>query len=257
MTDSATWLGALEFQDYDVLISAILAGTIDPHLPRDVDATRIGVTGGSHGGLASFLYPVASSHATATSPFALSMPFEGTPDVGASWFRWQYDLDTINATGVPAIVGFAPNAGAKSQLDAFPGSALTKILLAAFASGDQGPLVQFLGSRSAYDRTPSGDGGRTLDTLNTSVNVLFIHTGGRDCIVPGYGPIEAWEILRSSRYDRPNDVWLFDNYPHSCSATGPRLPTELEEADLGGYTPFWSASLLTKTFVTLLTLCFT
>ena len=63
--------------------------------------------------------------------------------------------------------------------------------------------------------------GRTLDAFNRSVGALLIHTGGRDCIVPGYGPVGGWEVLRSSRYARPHDLWMFDNFPHSCSATGP------------------------------------
>ena len=163
------------------------------------------------------------------------MPFEGTPDVGSSWFRWMYDLATVNATGVPTTVGFAPNAGAKSQMDAWPNSTLTKTLLKAFESGDQGPLVSFLAARTAYDAGPT----RSLHTLSNAVRVIFIHTGGRDCIVPGYGPVEGWEILRAPQYLRPGgDLWLLDNYPHSCSGVGARLPTETEEADLGGFVLF-------------------
>ena len=55
MTGSATWLGDLEWRDYDTLVDAIVAGSL-PHLPGPghVDAARVGVTGGSHGGLARY-----------------------------------------------------------------------------------------------------------------------------------------------------------------------------------------------------------
>ena len=75
MVASATWLGPLVYRDYDTLLSAAIAGELHPLLPTNVDASKVGCTGGSHGGLASFLYPVGSK---AGKPFALSMPFEGT-----------------------------------------------------------------------------------------------------------------------------------------------------------------------------------
>lgn len=90
MTATATWLGRLEFEDYDTLLSAVLQGSLHPSLPGDVDAARVGVSGGSHGGIASFLYPVFSKHTTTGhKPFALAMPFEGTPDLASAWFGWE------------------------------------------------------------------------------------------------------------------------------------------------------------------------
>jgi hypothetical protein len=74
MVDTATWLGQLEWDDYDILVRALLDGTLHPSLPKNIDGDSLGVTGGSHGGIASFLYPRFSAF-----NFALAMPFEGTP----------------------------------------------------------------------------------------------------------------------------------------------------------------------------------
>ena len=91
--------------------------------------------------------------------------------------------------------------------------------------------------------------GRTLDALNRSVKALFVHSGGRDCIVPGYATVGGWDALRdASRYARPHDLWLFDAYPHSCAGVSKvAFPTELESLDAGGYQPLWSQALLEKT----------
>jgi hypothetical protein len=242
MTSSASWLGDLVYRDYDTLIESVLAGSLHPMLPKNVDPARVGVSGGSHGGLATFMYP---PHATQprSHPFALAMPYEGAPDCASTWFKWQYDSETVASGGSPAQ-GFVMTAGAHSQVNAWPGSALARLVANAFATGNSSALIAFLATRTAYDV-----GGETLDAFNRSVRVLYEHTGGRDCIVPGYGPVGAWEVLRSERYrgSRPNDLWLFDNYPHSCSGTLPRLPTAKESADVGGYGPWWGAALENRT----------
>ena len=129
---------------------------------------------------------------------ALAMPFEGTPDVAASWFDWSYDADTMAATGgTPRSVGFVPTAGAHSQVSAWPNSTLAKLVAVAEATGNFTPLVRFQQSRTAFDQPGTGANfsGRTLDAFNRSVGALLIHSGGRDCIVPGYGPVGGWEAL--------------------------------------------------------------
>ena len=55
------------------------------------------------------------------------------------------------------------------------------------------------------------------------------------------------QVLRSPRYARAHDLWVFDNFPHSCSATGGRFPTAAQAADKGGYLPLWSAALENRT----------
>ena len=253
MQPTATWLGKLEFEDYDTLLEAVLAPStggapLHPLLPADVDGARIGVSGGSHGGIASFLYPVFS-RAPSVPRFALAMPFEGTPDVASTWFGWQYDEETLAATGDPLAIGFAADAGAVPQVAAWPQSTLARVLAAAFATGNQSALVAFLEARTAYDTVGAGTAGRTLDAFDAKVGAVLMHLGGRDCIVPGYGPHAAWELLRSERYAarRPHDLLLWDNYPHSCSATGERFPSPEQAEDAGGYGPLWTGALLNKT----------
>ena len=274
MQPTATWLGQLEFEDYDTLLEALLAPSraapggfvapppLHPLLPADVDASRVGVSGGSHGGIASFLYPVFS-RAPSVPRFALAMPFEGTPDVASTWFGWQYDAETLAATGNPLAIGFAADAGAVPQVAAWPQSTLARVLAAAYATGNQTELVAFLEARTAYDTVYDGVGGggtaplaagtttlkppRTMDVFNAKVAALLMHLGGRDCIIPGYEPHAAWELLRSARYHRPHDLLLWDNYPHSCHATGGRFPTPAQAEDAGGYGPLWTDALQNKT----------
>lgn len=195
MSASATWLGNLEWRDYDTLVDAVIAGTL-PHLPGPdrVDAARVGVTGGSHGGLASFIYPRHARAASlltngATHLFALSMPWEGTPDVGDTWNRWEFDADTLAATGGrPRSAGFIAGAGAISQLHAWPKSTLARTMGAAVASGNFTPLVSFLATRTAYDSPTTNPAAvnRSLSIFHHNVAVLLVHQGGRDCIVPGW-----------------------------------------------------------------------
>ena len=199
MSPSATWLGSLEFADYDTLLEAVIAHALEPAvLPAGVDAARIGVSGGSHGGIASFLYPVFSKAPSlpkvhGKGRFALAMPFEGTPDVATTWFGWQYDADTLARTGDPLAVGFAADAGAVPQVHAWPQSTLARLLAAAYATGNQSALVAFLAARTAYDPDPAHSAPssvateRTLDTFDSAVGAMLLHLGGRDCIVPGYG----------------------------------------------------------------------
>jgi hypothetical protein len=44
------------------------------------------------------------------------------------------------------------------------------------------------------DTTPTP---RTINKWSASVRAMLMHTGGRDCIIPGYGPISFWELLTS------------------------------------------------------------
>ena len=258
MTTSATWLGSLEWKDYDILIDGIMNGSFGIHLPSKgkMDATRVGVTGGSHGGLASFIYP---RHSKAQSllnngvsyMFALSMPWEGTPDVGETWNKWQFDSETLALTnGRPISAGFLAGAGAISQLNAWPKSTLATELNEALSSGNFSSFVMYMSERTMYDNpsiNPDVDS-RSLSIFHNNVDVLLMHQGGRDCIVPGYGPRRGWEQLRDMyRTERPNDLWILDNYPHSCSATGPRFPKRSVIVDDGGYLPLWTVQLEDKT----------
>jgi hypothetical protein len=231
-------------------LAAVLKGKLHPSLPTDVDGARVGVSGGSHGGIASWLYPVFSTHTAGGGhkPFALAMPFEGTPDLASSWFGWQFDNETLVA-GKPASEGFSADAGAVPQMHAWPKSTLTKLVSASFTSGNYTALIAYFEQRTAYDQPGFGAEGRTADRFDAAVGAMLVHIGGRDCIVPGYGAIGAWEILQGPRYatKRPHDVFLYDNYPHSCSATGPRFPTEGQMADAGGYLPLWTSALSNKT----------
>lgn len=46
-----------------------------------------------------------------------------------------------------------------------------------------------------------------------------------------YGPRRGWAALRGAfATERPHDLWVLDNYPHSCSATGPRFPNREQVA---------------------------
>ena len=175
----------------------------------------------------SFLYPRHARAASllangASHLFALSMPWEGTPDVGDTWNRWQFDADTMAATGGrPISAGFLAGAGAISQLNAWPNSTLATTLGAALVSGNFTPLVTFFATRTAYDapstpgmnmksRSSSSSsssattvlaaalGPRTLSIFHRNVAVLLMHQGGRDCIVPGYGPRRGWADLRNA-----------------------------------------------------------
>ena len=205
MTNSATWLGELEWEDYDILINAIVDGNL-PHLPSNIDASRVGVTGGSHGGLASFIYPRHSKASSLlnngqTYLFKLSMPWEGTPDVGDTWNRWEFDSTTLNNNhGQPYSAGFIAGAGAISQLNAWPKSELANIMTAAVESGNYTHLISFLAERTAYDTSTlvMDPTNRSLRIFHNNVAVLLMHQGGRDCIVPGYGPRRGWIQLQES-----------------------------------------------------------
>ena len=87
-------------------------------------------------------------------------------------------------------------------------------------------------------------------TYNRSNSYAFAVGLLADGLGGQYGPVAAWELLRSPRYAgvRKHDLWLFDNYPHSCAATSatpyPSEPTFLGD---GGYEPIWTIALMNKT----------
>lgn len=231
MYGTGSWIGPVEFADYDALLERLAAGNLHREIPA-VDSRHVGLSGGSHGGITSLIY---AAKATFPKPFALVMPSVGSPDM-SDWMARSLDptegLDGATGIGLLSIPGVI------SQLKAYPGSDLQGRVSEAM-SGDFSRWPAYWRYRTAYD----GDG--SLDTFDASVRALVMHTGGRDCIVPVNRQVELWEQLVDD-YRRPNDLWLFSTDPHSCNWVTARYPL-VEEAfgydGGGGFFPTWSEEL--------------
>ncbi|MCL4287891.1 MAG: hypothetical protein KJ006_09615 [Thermoleophilia bacterium] len=231
MFGTGSWIGPVEFADYDALLERLAAGDLHAEIPA-IDPRRVGLSGGSHGGITSLIYAARSSF---SKPFALVMPAVGSPDM-SDWVARSLDptegLDGASGIGLLSIPGVI------SQLKAYPGSDLQDRMTEA-TSGDFSRWAAYWGYRTAYD----GDGG--LDTFDAKVRALVMHTGGRDCIVPVNRQVELWEQLQRD-YRRPNDLWLFSTDPHSCNQVTARYPSVDEAFGYdggGGFFPTWSEEL--------------
>lgn len=238
MQRTATWIGATEFEDFDHVLGRAASGGLHPRIPR-VDVSRLGTTGSSHGGIEALLYATRSRRFR----FAMAAPEVGTPSLWETWARWTFDPDV--GAGDPGPAGLVAVAGGTPQMRAYPQSTYTQVFTDAERTGNWSGVAAFMRERTAYD----ADGG--LATFHRQVGALYMHTGGRDCIVPGYGPVAFWEQLRCGwGRARPHDAWVYDNDPHSCDETSPTaFPTMAEQLDAGGYFPQWTSLLRNRTDV--------
>lgn len=231
MYGTGSWIGPVEFADYDALLERLVAGDLHAEIPA-LDSRHVGLSGGSHGGITSLIYAAKSAF---PKPFALVMPSVGSPDM-SDWMERSLDptegLDGVTGIGLLSIPGVI------SQLKAYPGSDLQDRVIEAM-SGDFSQWPAYWAYRTAYD----SDG--SLDTFDAKVRALVMHTGGRDCIVPVNRQVEFWEQLERD-YRRPNDLWLFSTDPHSCKWVTPRYPSVDEAFGYdggGGFFPTWSEEL--------------
>jgi len=220
-------------QDYDRIIWAFLQGWVDDEI-RAVEPARIGMVGGSHGGMTTMYYGRHTSIPAATGqPLALWLPAGASPDL-ASWYLPGFD----DGEDPPSSFGALRLSGFPAQYNAYQGDYLDDIVNR-LEAGNEAPesFIVDMVQRSAYDL----NGG--VQSLLTNVAHGLISMSSLDCRIPKSGAFELYQQLR--------EVGAGDRFRlvsplgyHGCQPYDDVFSLPLQGWENGGdrgYYPKWTA----------------
>jgi hypothetical protein len=214
---ASDWMGPLNLGDDDRLLLAYVQGWVDKAFKGD--PRRLGITGGSHGGLTSYFFGRTTHVPGATGyPLALVAPIDGNPDFG-SWGAPGFDPNDLTLL----LLGKAPNntpwgsfrlSGEPAQIDVFPGPLFaTPLEAAATAQSGLPGVVDDGAERSAHDDVT----GTITTTFRKNVAHFFAKMGSQDCIIPHQGNFDFYDQLLAASF--PGARLVSPLSYHSCTNT--------------------------------------
>jgi len=187
---SSTWIGPDEVGDYDRLLWAFIQGWVAADLPRGNPA-RLGVTGGSHGGVTSFVFGRHTRLPGRTGQkIAAVMPAGSTPDTD-EWF--VAGLDPAEAAQRQLTTwGSVRLSGFPAQMAMYRGPFLESV-----AADIEADVVRPVRLAEAAWRSAHDAPGSTADYRNR-VDATLIFMGSQDCIIPKRGAFRFYAELRAA-----------------------------------------------------------
>jgi len=210
-------IGPNTLADYDRLATAFTRGWIDSTLHGD--PTRVGIHGGSYGGLSSYYYGRQSCVPTITgSPLALVIGEAGSPAIDDG------TVQGLDPTDVPSVLDGTASHGtpwgavklSPDQQVSYPGP-LFNDPLRLDVLADVNPAFWFdpanFGWRSAYDDQASTD----TTTFRQNVTHFLGLIGSQDCSIPHTGTMEFFANLIAN--GMTNARLISPIYLHGCFQT--------------------------------------
>jgi hypothetical protein len=216
LADQSDWIGPDTLGDYDRVALAFARGLLDKALKGD--PARIGVMGGSNGGISSYFYGRQSHVPSIThAPLALVMPEEANPD-SDSW-----PMPGLDPADLPALAAGSAGfdmpwgsfrlSGEPPQQDVYPGPLYNDLLRADVLADN---ALASWSTKNAWRSAHDDAAGTVVNTFKNQVKYTLAEQGSQDCIVPHAGAFSFFDELsnagvKNARLLSPVDF-------HSCAS---------------------------------------